>query len=60
MTITCDRCQKELEEPGALVFSPPRKELQEGKVYEHDVRKIHICCDCYRSLVTWITSYETQ
>jgi len=44
MTINpkCDKCKKELEDFGALLFSPPNKE---GKV-----EKFHICKNCYSEL----------
>ena len=37
----CDKCKKELEDFGALVFSPP-----EGQ----DVKKYHICKDCFKEI----------
>jgi hypothetical protein len=37
----CDRCQKELDDFGAILFSPP-----EG----HDVKKYHICKSCYAKI----------
>jgi len=37
----CDRCKKELNDFGAILFSPPR-----GK----DVKKFHICKDCYNQI----------
>ncbi len=38
----CDSCGKELEDFGGLLFSPPQ-----GK----NVKKYHICKDCYGKLV---------
>lgn len=38
MTIICNKCNKELDRPGALLFSPPY-----GKI----VYKYHICIECY-------------
>ena len=38
----CDICKKELNDLGALLFSPPN---QEGKV-----DKKHICKECYEKL----------
>jgi hypothetical protein len=45
MTInpTCDKCKKELDDFGALLFSPPDR--------ESNVKKFHLCKDCYNSLV---------
>ncbi len=44
MTIApnCAKCGKELEEFGALLFSPPTG--------ENKVDKFHLCVDCFRSL----------
>jgi len=35
----CDSCNKELMEPGALLFAPPST--------TNVTKKYHICCDCY-------------
>ena len=52
----CDivTCKKELEEKGALLFSPPIKSI--NKVFdltdEADVtRKFHICKSCYQNII---------
>lgn len=37
--IICDRCQSELEVPGALVFSPP--------FGMHKVITLNLCVDCW-------------
>lgn len=37
----CNICNKELNDYGALLFSPPEEEK---------VRKIHICKECYNKL----------
>lgn len=39
----CDRCGKELQEFGAILLSPPNE--------QSDVRKLHICVDCYEIIV---------
>jgi len=39
----CDRCGKELEEFGALLFSPPDK--------YNGVIKYHLCKECFNALV---------
>ena len=39
---TCDRCKKELNDFGAILFSPPNK--------ENSVKKFHICKDCYNKI----------
>ena len=40
--ITCDYCGKELDALGALLFSPPD---------ENQVKKYHICYDCFNNTV---------
>ena len=37
----CDKCKKELDDFGAILFSPP-----EG----HNVKKFHICKTCYNQI----------
>jgi hypothetical protein len=53
----CDvkKCQKELDEKGALLFSPPAKSI--NRVFdlndEIDVtRKFHICKECYYDIIS--------
>jgi hypothetical protein len=36
-------CKEELEDFGALLFSPPNK--------DNTVRKFHICKNCYKEIV---------
>lgn len=35
----CDKCQKELEDFGAILLSPPDK--------NNNIRKYHLCENCY-------------
>lgn len=44
LQINCDICEKPLEEPGALVFSPPN-----GTV----VSKYHVCIKCFKEKFQW-------
>ncbi|MFH1036494.1 MAG: hypothetical protein V1756_00285 [Patescibacteria group bacterium] len=37
----CDKCKKELKEFGAILFSPPKKNV---------VQKFHLCQKCYREI----------
>ena len=39
----CDSCGTELEEFGAILFSPPNS--------KSEVKKFHICKKCYNELV---------
>ncbi len=38
----CDKCKEELKDFGAILLSPPNK--------KSDVRKFHICKDCYKGI----------
>lgn len=38
---TCDKCNKELIDFGALLFSPPENNM---------VKKYHICKNCYTEI----------
>lgn len=42
----CTKCGKELDEPGALAFSPPS-----GRIH---VVKYHICVECWPKLLGWL------
>lgn len=44
LKINCDRCQNELESPGALIFSPP------AEMSEASVVKYHLCVSCWKAL----------
>jgi len=41
--LKCDKCNKELAKPGALLFSPPNK--------KSIVRKFHLCIKCYGEML---------
>lgn len=47
LKVKCDKCKKQLNKPGALIFSPPG--------IENNVLKFHICLACYSRLVDWLT-----
>ncbi len=38
----CDMCNKELDDFGAIILSPPNADSQ--------VQKYHICKDCYKEI----------
>ena len=44
LKIDCDCCPRELEEPGAIVISPPRN-CNGETVWD----KIHLCVSCFRA-----------
>jgi len=61
LTIHCALCRKELEEPGALLFSPPTMDIS--------VDKVHWCVECYKrqkdllAATTWLaeeTAYRLR
>ncbi|MBS3071955.1 hypothetical protein J4408_03115 [Candidatus Pacearchaeota archaeon] len=39
----CDKCKKELEDFGALLFSPPDE--------DNNTRKFHLCRKCYTEII---------
>jgi hypothetical protein len=43
LELKCDVCHRKLQEPGALIFSPPTKV---GWLVE----KYHICADCWPAI----------
>lgn len=43
LTLRCDLCRAELQQPGALVFSPPTSEAWL-------VEKYHVCATCWPEL----------
>jgi hypothetical protein len=48
ISVTCVKCRKELDLPGAIVLSPPT-ENYEGKVW-----KYHVCFHCWAKLEKWL------
>lgn len=38
----CDKCNQELSEFGAILFSPPNE--------DSEVKKFHICVACYKEI----------
>jgi hypothetical protein len=40
LDLKCDKCGAQLQQPGALAFSPPREEASL-------VEKYHLCVDCW-------------
>ena len=53
MKIICDKCDKELESPGALLFSPPQDHHTSYCV------KLHLCVKCYNKLMgLWFFKHE--
>jgi len=45
ISIQCLRCETELEQQGALLFSPPDNER---------TVKYHLCRQCYIDLMVWL------
>ena len=54
----CYFCQKELVEPGALLFAPPEKIDNGGETfYTPLVHKYNVCGECFDKIIlmpTWI------
>jgi hypothetical protein len=47
LELTCDKCRRELKEPGALVFSPPTSKAW-------IVEKYHVCADCWPEVLALV------
>ena len=47
----CDFCKKELEEPGAIVFSPPYRQYKGEKLPKDICVKLHMCRTCYKNII---------
>lgn len=45
MTVKCDCCGKFMDEPGALIFAPPKS---------HSCMKYHACVECWPILFDYI------
>jgi hypothetical protein len=58
LKIKCLKCDKELDEKGALIISPPIVDLHPHRVDGDLVAKIHICSDCFLELESWIHKYK--
>ena len=43
LELKCDLCHRDLEEPGALVFSPPKDD-------GWTVAKYHVCAECWPAI----------
>lgn len=47
----CDKCMKEINEFGGLLFSPPDINSM--------VTKWHLCVKCYKDVVSGFTNYRS-
>jgi len=54
ISVVCSHCRKELNRPGALVFSPPDNDYISKSDNFDNVKKFHICSDCWTDLAKWI------
>jgi hypothetical protein len=57
LKIKCYGCNKELSQPGALLFSPPEEQFPDenkGIGYELVTKKYHICVECYPKIIGFI------
>jgi hypothetical protein len=46
IAVKCHVCGKELEQPGAILLSPPNK-------YD-SIKKMHICSGCYQGVMMYM------
>jgi hypothetical protein len=49
---TCDKCNRELQDFGALAFSPP--ETQPDGSSGREVEKYHLCASCWQEFKLWL------
>ena len=49
--VVCSKCKKELTKPGGLAFSPPKG---------YNCVKFHLCYDCWKKFLEWVTPCEAQ
>jgi len=53
----CNKCLQELDEPGAILLSPPYEADEASlRFLPQQVRKFHLCVSCYRELVEWLNN----
>lgn len=53
LNISCYKCNKELEELGALLFTPPSTSMSIS-----ECKKIHICVKCYYGVMQFLQVHE--
>jgi len=56
MDINCDRCGKQLEEMGALLFSPPEDSGRGSMI----TVKNHLCTQCYFDIVNELRTHKEK
>lgn len=54
MRTRCTKCGETLDDPGALVFSPPDPDSVAEGSREVSVEKFHICVFCWNDLLGWL------
>ncbi len=52
LDIKCDKCGQRIEQPGALLFSPPMEDWM--------VRKYHLCVPCYKQVFKLANLKDTE
>lgn len=53
LDINCVRCKRELEAPGALVFSSPLRD-------KGNVKKWHVCVNCETALIKFLCGFPIE
>ena len=48
LDIICLKCGNKLNEPGGLLFSPPKY------IDSIQVNKTHLCIKCYKTIIDWV------
>ncbi len=52
ISVTCNKCRRELDVPGGILFGPPSKQNYDGAL-EYSL-KLHLCKTCCDEIITAI------
>ena len=58
ITPNCDRCHQELQDFGALAFSPPQTLPDDCPA--RDVEKYHLCATCWQEFKCWLEQRDAS
>lgn len=55
LKLNCDICGDKIDEPGALIFSPPKNNSM-----PMEVDKIHVCINCWQNKINKIINETSK
>lgn len=58
--VKCINCKKELEEPGAILISPPLDREEDNECSTMTVDELHLCKDCYYLTLQLLSKNKKQ